>query len=118
MPKPIEEDIRAKVIAAVATGVSAREAARRLGVSVSSAIKWAQRWRQSGSYAAQTPRAQPRSPLHPQADWLLEVARTQPGVTLDAVRRQLQARGVRVATSSVWRFYRRHGVSLRAAAGD
>ena len=113
MPNPIAEDVRAQVIAAVAAGVSAREAARRIGVSVSSAIKWAQRWRNSGSFAATPLHGQPRSPLQPQADFLLSLVREQPGVTLAGVQRQLRGRGVSVALSSVWRFYDRHGIRLR-----
>jgi transposase len=113
MPHPIAEDVRAQVIAAVAAGISAREAARRLGVSVSSAIKWTQRWRNSGSFAATPAQFQPRSPLQNQSEWLLELVRAQPGITLAAVRRLLQDRGTNVALSSVWRFYDRHGIRLR-----
>ena len=113
MPPPIAEDVRAQVIATIASGVSAREAARRIGVSVSSAIKWAQRWRQSGSYAAIPVPTQPRSPLHVQEDWLLAIAREQPGITLAAVQGELRDRGVSVGISSVWRFYARHGIKLR-----
>ncbi len=117
MPHAIAEDVRAQVIEAVAAGVSAREAARRLGVSVSSAINWTQRWRSSGSFAATPAQFHPRSPLQGETEFLLELVRAQPGITLAAVRRLLGGRGINVALSSVWRFYDRHGIRLRQYRG-
>ena len=42
-------DLRERVITAVETGVSRREAAERFEVSVASAVKWLQRWYQQRS---------------------------------------------------------------------
>ena len=47
MPKAYSGDLRERVIEAVETGASRREAAERFEVSVSSAVKWLQRWRES-----------------------------------------------------------------------
>ena len=47
MPKAYSGDLRERVIEAVETGASRREAAERFEVSVSSAVKWLQRWRDS-----------------------------------------------------------------------
>jgi transposase len=113
MPQPIDEDVRARVIEAVAAGVSARKAARIFGVSVSSAIKWVQRWQRSGSYAA-TPAPHPaRSPLRHQAEFLLALVREKPGLTLAQAQLALHQHGLTVALSTVWRFYERHGIRLR-----
>lgn len=113
MPKPIAEDVRARVIAAVSAGRSARQAAREAGVSVSSAVKWTQRWRQSGSFTAHPAHGHPRSPLHHETAWLLDLARTQPGITLATVQHRLRERGINIAISSIWRFYDRHDIRLR-----
>ena len=43
MPKAYSGDLRERVIEAVETGASRREAAERFEVSVSSAVKWLQR---------------------------------------------------------------------------
>src|SRR5438552_9305937 len=51
MPKAYSGDLRERVIEAVETGASRREAAERFEVSVSSAVKWLQRWRESRSAA-------------------------------------------------------------------
>ena len=62
MPKAYSGDLRERVIEAVASGASRREAAERFEVSVSSAVKWLQRWRESRS-AAPKPRGGSVSPL-------------------------------------------------------
>jgi transposase len=52
MPKPYSDDLRERVIAAVEAGVSRREAAESFNLSPSSAVKWLQRWRDTGSAKA------------------------------------------------------------------
>jgi transposase-like protein len=52
MPKSYSGDLRERVIEAVTMeGVSRREAAERFDISASSAIRWVQRWDESGSAA-------------------------------------------------------------------
>ena len=62
MPKAYSGDLRERVIEAVETGASRREAAERFEASVSSAVKWLQRWRERKS-AAPKPRGGSISPL-------------------------------------------------------
>jgi transposase len=50
MARPYSNDLRERVVAAVMRdGVSRREAAQRFGVGVSTAIRWVQRWGETGS---------------------------------------------------------------------
>ena len=50
MARPYSNDLRERVVAAVTRdGLSRREAAQRFGVGVSTAIKWVQRWSETGS---------------------------------------------------------------------
>ncbi len=51
MPKPCSLDFRERVLEAVETGASRRKAAERFEVSASSAVKWMQRWYETGSVA-------------------------------------------------------------------
>ena len=44
MPKPLSQDLRERLIAAVEGGQSRRSAARRFGVAASTAIKWLDQW--------------------------------------------------------------------------
>ena len=52
MTKPYSEDLRARVVATVGVGASCREAAKQFSISVSSVVRWAQRFRRTGSIAA------------------------------------------------------------------
>ena len=64
MGRPYSLDLREKVIAAVETGgLSCRQAAAQFGVGVSSAIRWVERVRKTG-----TKRASNKKPVLPQAD--------------------------------------------------
>ena len=52
MPRAYSLDLRQRLIDAVEAGSSARSAARRLQVSASTAVKWVQRKRETGSVEA------------------------------------------------------------------
>ena len=49
MPKPCSLELRERVVEAIASGASRREAAEWFAVSPSSAIKWMQRQQETGS---------------------------------------------------------------------
>ena len=72
MPKAYSRDLRERVITAVETGASRREAAERFEVSVASAVKWLQRWYQQRS-AAPKPRGGSVSPLEEFAVEILDL---------------------------------------------
>jgi transposase len=69
MPKPYSDDLRERVIEAVEAGASRREAAESFNLSPSSAVKWLQRWRDTGSAKAKPSRGS-TSPLEEHAKWL------------------------------------------------
>ena len=113
MPRAYSIDLRERVIALVASGTSAREAARRFNVSASSAIKWVQRWRRSGSVAAGPMGGRRRPPLDRERTFLMDLIAREPDLTLEEVRARLRARGVSAGLGSVWRFFARQGVSFK-----
>jgi transposase len=92
MSKPYSLDLRKRVVAWVEAGASRYEAAERFDVSVSSAIRWVQRFVRFGSAAAK-PIGGSTSPLEAHAAWLLELIAKHPDLTLDeivaAMRRHL-----------------------------
>jgi putative transposase len=51
MGRPLSNDLRRGVVAAVSKGESCRSVASRFGVAISSAVKWSQRYRSTGSVA-------------------------------------------------------------------
>ena len=81
MPKAYSGDLRERVIEAVETGASRREAAERFEVSASSAIKWLQRWHERRS-AAPKLRGGSISPLEEFASEILALVAEQPDLTL------------------------------------
>jgi transposase len=113
MGKPYSQDLRDRVIEAVEDeGMSRRAAARRFGVSDSAAIKWLQRYRETGERAARQMGGHRPSKLAAHRDFLATVRAGQPDITLDALCRRLaEERGVRADTSMMSRFFRREGIT-------
>jgi transposase len=112
MPKAYSGDLRERVIETVETGASRREAAERFEVSVSSAIKWLQRWRESKS-ATPKPRGGSVSPLEEFATEILALVAAQPDLTLVETVAVLRKRRIKTSRSSLWRFLDRHNITLK-----
>ncbi len=113
MPRPYSQDLRDRVIGAVEAGRSARSAARVFGVSASTAVKWVQRWRRTGSVAAKRMGGYKRSPLDARAELVLELIADDPDLTVEELRQALRERGISTGRGSVWRFFERHGISFK-----
>src|SRR5262249_61809748 len=94
MPKAYSCDLRARVITAVETGASRREAAERFEVSVASAVKWLQRWCEERT-AAPKPRGGGISPLEEFAAGILDLIAQQPDLTLGETAAGLRQRRIK-----------------------
>ena len=105
-------DLRERVIEAVETGASRREAAERFEVSVSSAVKWLQRWRERRG-AAPKPRGGSISPLEEFASEILALVAGHPDLTLVETVAALRKRRIKTSRSSLWRFLDRHNITLK-----
>src|SRR5215471_6017425 len=81
MPKPYSDDLRERVIEAVVAGASRREAAESFSLSASSAVRWLQRWRDTGNARAKLSGGS-TSPLEEHVEWLLALVAEQPDLTL------------------------------------
>jgi transposase len=107
-------DQRVRVIQVVEGGVTARAAARQFVIGDSTAIRWAKRWRETGSYEAKSNKGQSRSPLKKHEEWLLGLVRQEPDLTLEEIQDRLCGeRGQKTGLGSVWRFFDRHGISFK-----
>lgn len=111
--RPYSDDLRARVVTAVAEGCSRRAAAKRFAVSESSSIRWVGLHKETGSVSPRRRGSKSRSPLEPHAVWLLELVDKEPDLTLAEIVQRLQDRGVRSTDSSVDRFFKRHGVTFK-----
>jgi transposase len=107
-------DLRVRVIQVVEGGAAARAAARQFVIGNSTAIRWVQRWRETGSIEAKSIKGQSRSPLKRHEEWLLELVRREPDLTLEEIQgRLLDERQQKAGIGSVWRFFDRHGISFK-----
>jgi transposase len=113
MPAAHSEDLRERVVAAVAAGASRRAAAARFQVGVSSAIRWTTLEKTTGSVRAKHRRPY-RSPLEAHAAWLSALSTAEPFLTLaEIVARFADELGVMTSQSAVRRFFLRHRISVK-----
>jgi transposase len=114
MARGYSNDLRLRVVAIVQGGESAREAARLLNLGASTAIRWIERLTKTGSVAAKPGTGHTRSPLKRHERWLLELVAKEPDLTLEEIRARLRSeKKMKVAISSIWRFYERHNISFK-----
>src|SRR3982751_1744733 len=124
MARPYSQDLRDRVIEATGNGTSARQAAVRFDVGVSTAIKWVERLRDSGERSARRQGRRPGSKLDAHRDYLLAVIEAAPDATIEELQRRLvEEKGVRASTGTIWTFLDRCGLtfkkkSLHAAEQD
>ena len=113
MTRPYSVDLRERVVRSVLEGASARSAARVFQVGAATAIGWVQRGRSEATVAPRAMGGTRGTPLDGEAAWLLALIVEQPDITLEEIRRRLAERGVRVAVSTIWRFYDRRNISFK-----
>lgn len=114
MPSPLSADLRARVVAAVAKGASRHQAAKRFGVSVSSAVRWQTDFEREGRTHAKPHGGDRRSQrVEAHADLILTIYEAQPDILLEEVRSRLSERGLEVGQSSLSRFFKRHAITRK-----
>lgn len=114
MAKGYSKDLRARAVAMVEEGESRREVARVLNLAPSTAVRWMDRWTTSGTVEAKPGTGHSRSPLDAHEKWLLDLVSEEPDLTLEEIRDRLgREKTLKVAVSSVWRFYDRHEITFK-----
>lgn len=115
MTKPLSIDLRERLISAVETGSSCRDAAERFGVAPSTAVKWMQRWRTSGSVAPRPQGGDRRSDrIEAYAGEVLALIEERSDITLAELAEHLEERhGERFAPSTIWRCLDRHDQTFK-----
>ena len=113
MVRPLSNDLRERVVAAVGTGESRPSVAKRFEVAVSSVVKWSQRLRATGSVAPGKVGGHRKRVLEPRRAFIAEwIARTW-HPTPHGLKDELAARGVNVSQDAVWLFLRREGRTFK-----
>lgn len=110
MGKPYSDDLRDRVVAAMADGRSCRDVGAVFDVAPSTAGNWYRRYRRTSSYSPRPMGGDRRSKLLEQADWIAERLATTSELTLGEVQKDLAERGIQVSYASVWRTVRRLGL--------
>ena len=112
------DDLRFRVVEAVAGGSSRRSAAARYSVSVSSAIRWSARAANEGSAKARKQgRPAGKGPLAEHLDYLIAVVEGMPDITMPELAARLHAeRGVAAAWASLSKLLCRAGFTYKKTA--
>ena len=117
MPAPLSEDLRARIVRAVANGSSIRQAALRFEVSPSAAVKLLRRVRESGSAAPARFGGHRRPILDEHEALVRSLLDAKPDMTLGEIQAELAERGIVVrAASTVLRWLRRAGLTRKKRA--
>ena len=114
MARGYSNDLRVRAVSIVEGGESAREAARLLNLGASTTIRWIQRWTTTGSAEAKPGTGHSRSPLKKHEQWLLDLIAAEPDLTLKEIRARLaREKRLKVGTTSIWRFFTRHKITVK-----
>jgi transposase len=113
MSKAYSIDLRDRAVAAVRGGMSRHQAAQRFAVSVSSVIRWCQIERRTGNtkpgkLGGHRPRL-----LEGERGYVMERIAEKPDLTLEALLREVHARGTVVSLDTLWRFLKHCGHSFK-----
>lgn len=109
MSKALSIDLRVRVLKAVAAGASHREAADRFGVS-----RWRKREREEGVPRPLALGGDRRSrAMESHADAITAIVAANRDITLAEIKAALAARQVEASIAGLWRFFRRHKITLK-----
>src|SRR2546429_9489300 len=110
MPKPYSDDLRERVIEAVVAGASRREAAESFSLSASSAVRWLQRWRDSGSTRAKLSGGG-TSAVEGQGGWVVGLVSEETGRTFVGMVGGERQQTIPSKSHPGWRVFARHILS-------
>jgi transposase len=114
MGRCLSEDLRTRVVDAVAEGSSRRSAAARFGVSVASAIRWADAADKTGSAEAKPQGGDRRSQrIEAHSGFILKTVADCKDITLAELQDLLARRGEHFGIGTIWRFFDRHAITLK-----
>ncbi len=115
MAKSLSIDLRERLVSAVESGMTRRSAARRFGVAASTAIKWVDQWRRTGTVEPRPRGGDHRSErIEAHAEEVLALIADTPDVTLEELAGHLdEVHGLKVAQSTVWRLLDRHDMTFK-----
>jgi transposase len=113
MAAPYSLDLRERVVAAVAAGMSRAQAAAHYQVSHSSAIRWTRRQAETGSPAALPMGGKKPFTLADEEAWIRARIEEKPDITGRELLAELNQRGIEISYYGVWHFVDHVGLSFK-----
>src|SRR3954468_23122 len=114
MSTPLSLDLWVRVLAAVASGLSHRQAGERFGVSAASVSRWRGLERERGDAKPKPMGGDQRShAIEAHGALIVSLYEATPDITLQELRAALAERGVSVSYRSLWRFFDRHRITVK-----
>ena len=114
MSRSYSTDLRVRVIKSISGGLTRRKAAARFGVGVSTAVKWYQRYRDTGEIAARKQGQPGGSKLDAHEAFILALVRERADIGLAEIAARLaEKRAVSACPATVWYFFERRGISFK-----
>jgi transposase len=112
MGRPYSMDLRERVIVAIQSGMSTRQAAARFAIGIATAGAWARLKRSKGDVSPAR-QGKPRgSVLDPHAGFIFALIEGNPDITLEEIATRLaDERGLAVVATAVWKFLDRHDMT-------
>ena len=114
MSRSYSTDLRVRVIKSISGGLTRRKAAARFGVGVSTAVKWYQRYRDTGEIAARKQGQPGGSKRDAHEAFILALVRGRADISLAEIAARLaEKRAVSACPATVWYFFERRGISFK-----
>ena len=114
MSRSYSTDLRVRLIKSISGGLTRRKAAARFGVGVSTAVKWYQRYRDTGEIAARKQGQPGGSKLDAHEAFILALVRERADISLAEIAARLaEKRAVSACPATVWYFFERRGISFK-----
>jgi transposase len=113
MARPLSMDLRERIVDAVESGESRNAAAERFAVSASCVIKLMQRRQKTGSFEPGQMGGWKKHALAAHSELVRALIEECPDLTLEELRDALSEDGIHVGRSSVDRFIKARGLTLK-----
>lgn len=114
MSKALSLDLRVRVLAAVAQGLTHRLAGERFGVSAASVSRWRRREREQGNARAKALGGDRRSArIDAHRATILAALGETPDMTTEELRRRLIGMGLMFGDGTLRRFFARHRITRK-----
>lgn len=114
MSRALSLDLRVRVLAAVAAGLSHRQAGERFGVSAASVSRWRAIERSQGDARPKSLGGDRRSGrVDGCKELILSVLAETPDITIEEMRQALSDRGHVFGFGTIQRFFKRHRITRK-----